>query len=499
MASSTSTFENRGASCRNVDIENIELDEQMNQALEGSGSESNAGSEREIVMQSDVLKECNVEVFNESWLDYSRSRMSSEGMFKLILMEPFQKGAQHEQGFICDETIAKLANFCRKALAPDGFCFLILPWMYLSHWHKIFEGRELQLYSIFRLGFSRSCLPKVKGKIIRDPFQDALVFRPQTKRKVDINVQYPYHIVPDCSYSREFAIIDQIPPPQRLRFKGSKMQVRTTEKAPALYWELMRTFCPPGGRVLDVFAGPMCSGIACIKSFRPCVLLEKDKRCFELAVQRLQRFAEERLADNNPLDVDNFQDLDNLEVSNEGCLQPSSIETREAQHGNNSNKNGENNEREAEKNSEKGQEVSTEPVLFRNLQQKDVQRDGLQKDSAIAVSSLLSLNQNINDSRSQEQVTEPVDSPQINATEKENQLDAMENDTSTLPSTCMQVSRKAVRLPDSKNVQSEEFVDDPRKRRKVTVNMKSKTVLLPKEPSAQESRYPIRCRKAPRS
>ena len=53
----------------------------------------------------------------------------------------------------------------------------------------------------------------------------------------------------------------------------------------------MRTFCPPGGRVLDPFAGTLTTGIAGIQSGRPCVLLETDSRCLSLGIERLKNLA----------------------------------------------------------------------------------------------------------------------------------------------------------------------------------------------------------------
>ena len=49
----------------------------------------------------------------------------------------------------------------------------------------------------------------------------------------------------------------------------------------------MVTFSPTGGNTFDGFGGTLTTAIACLRTGRGCVVVESDKACFDLAVQRL--------------------------------------------------------------------------------------------------------------------------------------------------------------------------------------------------------------------
>lgn len=49
----------------------------------------------------------------------------------------------------------------------------------------------------------------------------------------------------------------------------------------------MTTFCPGAGNTFDAYGGTLITALACLKTERPSVVVEKDKKCFGLAVQRL--------------------------------------------------------------------------------------------------------------------------------------------------------------------------------------------------------------------
>ena len=65
--------------------------------------------------------------------------------------------------------------------------------------------------------------------------------------------------------------------------------MRNSEKSALLVHELMKTYCPEKGYVLDVYAGTMTTAIACLASNRPCDVIKADKECHEIAVGRLLR------------------------------------------------------------------------------------------------------------------------------------------------------------------------------------------------------------------
>lgn len=67
--------------------------------------------------------------------------------------------------------------------------------------------------------------------------------------------------------------------------------MRKEEKHYVFVRELLSTFCPPGGNVLDSIAHTMTTDITCLFSGRQCVLLEENSSCFSLAISRIEEIA----------------------------------------------------------------------------------------------------------------------------------------------------------------------------------------------------------------
>jgi len=76
---------------------------------------------------------------------------------------------------------------------------------------------------------------------------------------------------------------------------GTKSPVLVEEKNPRLLSEILATFCPEGGRVLDMYAGTLTTALACIDTGRRCSVVEQDVNCFRIAHDRLQKVASETL------------------------------------------------------------------------------------------------------------------------------------------------------------------------------------------------------------
>jgi DNA modification methylase len=77
-------------------------------------------------------------------------------------------------------------------------------------------------------------------------------------------------------------------------FRGQKWlagQCRTTihaaEKPVDLMGHLTELVAPDGGVVLDPFAGSGTTGVACVKNGRRFIGIEKEKKYFDIAVERI--------------------------------------------------------------------------------------------------------------------------------------------------------------------------------------------------------------------
>lgn len=91
-----------------------------------------------------------------------------------------------------------------------------------------------------------------------------------------------------CKYPRRLSIIDKVPVARpKLMEPKTKKPIRMCEKDVGTLYEIFKTYAPPAGNTLDGFGGTLTTALVCLKSGRPCVVVEKDKYCFDLAVQRL--------------------------------------------------------------------------------------------------------------------------------------------------------------------------------------------------------------------
>ena len=116
--------------------------------------------------------------------------------------------------------------------------------------------------------------------------------------KIDMESEYE-HI--KCSYPRRVAVIDNIPPPEkRLTFPNSKRPVRTDELNHFTLMEVLQTFCPRGGRVLDLYAGTLSMSTACLLTERKCISVEADEECVLLEVKRLNEVCENMTSTDEP-------------------------------------------------------------------------------------------------------------------------------------------------------------------------------------------------------
>ena len=86
-------------------------------------------------------------------------------------------------------------------------------------------------------------------------------------------------------------MVDKIPVAMpKLVDPDTKKIFRVGEKSIDLLEEIFLKFNPDGGNTFDGFGGTLTTAITCLKTGRPRVVCEPDKRCFDLTVLRLFRY-----------------------------------------------------------------------------------------------------------------------------------------------------------------------------------------------------------------
>jgi adenine-specific DNA-methyltransferase len=83
------------------------------------------------------------------------------------------------------------------------------------------------------------------------------------------------------------------PPPDVIRFESTGNSLHPTQKPVSALQPLIEAFCPPGGLVLDPFAGSGSTGEAALRCGRRFVGIELDPKYHGAAAIRLDRLGEQ--------------------------------------------------------------------------------------------------------------------------------------------------------------------------------------------------------------
>lgn len=167
----------------------------------------------------------------------------------------------------------------------------------------------MKLLAPFHLIKDTKTVQRTKSDNLQDPIESSVVAVKPGRHPIGFHrdIESPYAHLPRNSFERRFPLIANISLPTKPLYfpkskawvRKSKAWVRSSEKTSGLYAELMKTFWPSGGTVLDPIAGVMGTGLPCIQTMRQCVLLEVEENCFELAKKILTDHASARLEAEN--------------------------------------------------------------------------------------------------------------------------------------------------------------------------------------------------------
>lgn len=255
-----------------------------------SACEENATS----TSDDSLLSMARIEVHNATYEEYERNSVDVNNSFDFIICDPFQKRPGQDDIFMDEKEASNVLQFFRRMLVPGGYCFIILDWMLLRDWASFMATNQFEVFEKpFRIIKDPSKFQRQRSNEGQDMVQDALIARKPGRNPSGFtwNKTMPFVSLPDCQFPRYCAAMDRVSPPtQRLAYKPSRAQVRPGEWSHELFIEIMQSFCPEGGRVLDPFAGVLTTGIACVLTDRACVLLEKEERCLTNATTRLEDF-----------------------------------------------------------------------------------------------------------------------------------------------------------------------------------------------------------------
>ena len=254
--------------------------------------------------RKDYVLEMGITCYQMKWQDFDKEIWTDEYPLQdLVLTDP-PYGTPNSKSlrntaynnFISDKEINALCQFARRALKPGGwfFCFVS------------FRNFPAFLHELRNVGFDGPEYPFVfmkdtntvqahRGDMFpQNACEFAVVARAPGHRKDGFkpDLRSQYHLVP-TETKRKFAAMSRIPVSKdKLLTPGTKSPVLTEEKHIGMLSEIINTFCPERGSVIDVYGGTLTTAIAAMKTARSCVVVEASTKIFRLAHERLRSIAD---------------------------------------------------------------------------------------------------------------------------------------------------------------------------------------------------------------
>lgn len=258
---------------------------------------------RSMERETNLLEKFKIRCHELRWQDFERSIVSSQGMYEMILADPpyslpsnpANTGAEYSD-YIDDKEMSDFAQFARRMLVPGGCCLIFTSFQLMTRWATALQSASMKVMNVPMIFVKKTDMLQ-RSRRERAPqggSEMAIVCWSPGRHRDNFRTDFvsEYTLI-KCSHKRKFAVIDNIPVPrQKLQFPNRKKPVRVEEKSTLLLSELMKTFCPEEGHVLDPYAGTMTTAIACMATGRPCTVVEADPQCYKHAFSRLMQIAD---------------------------------------------------------------------------------------------------------------------------------------------------------------------------------------------------------------
>ena len=246
----------------------------------------------------EVLKSARMQCYQMSWQQYQNTVATDDQCFDLILTDPpyclkpnASRTGKNYSDYIHDREMKSFAQFCRRMIKPGGHVVIFSSFLLMSRWFEAFGSTDMTIMSHpLTIIKDSSGLQRTRNvSFPQNAVEYALVVRAAGRHpngfSVDLESQY---CLLRPSHHRKFNVIDRVPIVRnKLTYPGTRSIVRVEEKNPFLLSEIMTTFAPEDGMILDPYAGTMTTGISCLATKRPCTLIEPTPDCFRLARERL--------------------------------------------------------------------------------------------------------------------------------------------------------------------------------------------------------------------
>lgn len=273
--------------------------------VEGVSSDLPSNGTDDASIITSATERYGIKTYNMQWEVYQDAIVKSREHVEvdLILTDPpyclptsrVRTGSGFEDR-IDEKEMEMFSQFARRVIKPGGYCVIFTSFHLYLKWKRNLEQDDFVVTNVPLILCKRTGLLQ-KSSSSRYP-QNGSEFAIIARRKgmhpatFEPNFTAPYRLI-NCSHSRKFAIIDNVPPVRRkLSYPGTRRPVRMEEKNTSMLAEILNTYCPPNGSVLDAYGGTLTTALACLATDRKCIVIEKATDCYNLGLNRLESVAE---------------------------------------------------------------------------------------------------------------------------------------------------------------------------------------------------------------
>lgn len=225
-----------------------------------------------------ILKEVGIASYNMSFTEFAKETWSSGNCRRVDLVLTSLSAECREQD------IAELPSFCRTVLSPGSYCFIIATESQFGLLQKHFTEQSFKVSShSFKILYDPSTLQRRVTVDFPQRHGDIAFIAKSTGR-------HPANFQPKFDGEAEkFASATGVRSCQdKLKKPLQNAALFPAEKSSDLYSYIIRLLSPPQGTVMDPFAGPLTTALACLKTERRAVCIEHDSDSFPYALARLR-------------------------------------------------------------------------------------------------------------------------------------------------------------------------------------------------------------------
>ncbi len=191
-----------------------------------------------------------------------------------------------------EDEVKELPSFIKKILKSGSYVLMLIPFSMFEEWYTSFSKVGfLVMPKPYIISYNEDQMPQVSLEDWPQECNDCVLLAKMpglhpSGFKPDYNAMS--QIVGNGRNRRASNLIAVEPSKNKLRFKNSRVLVNPKEKSITMLAELIDLFSPAKGVAVDMYGGTFTLAIACLRTARKCLVIEKEESIYDQALARLR-------------------------------------------------------------------------------------------------------------------------------------------------------------------------------------------------------------------